>query len=292
MAKHISVDKKNEIIEYYKSKAITIDELADHFNLSSPTISKILDQYKIKRYTKSQLFSPNLIQDYFSNIDTEKKAYFLGLIITDGCIHATKGKQPQVTITLAKEDSYLLSDFLNEIKCNKKVTTDGRGCSEIAIYSKQMVSDLKKYSVNERKSLNTVFPKNIDTGLYSHLIRGLIDGDGSISFYSRINQNGRHSHTKAIRLCQGNEKFLLDVVDALYEQCGADKINTYKEKESLWSIAYRKNDSMVKIINYLYKDATIYMKRKKHCCDLILNEICKLHDNTEITFDRNKSKAS
>lgn len=281
MSKHISVEKEKEIVEYYKSRPMTFDELVSKFGLCSPTIGKILNKYHIVRYTKSQLYSPDLVEDYFNTINSQAKAYFLGLIITDGCVYSKNGKAPIVTLSLHENDSYLIEMFLKEIHSNKKVTNDGRGCSEIAISSSKMVSDLRKYGLLERKSLYAVFPSNLPINYYPSLLRGIIDGDGFISFYAR---RGRKSHIKAVRLCSGNEKFLLDIVEFLHRVVDIDPVNTYREKENLWSIAYRKTSSLVKLIEYLYSDAEIYMKRKKELCDLVYAE-CVQHTNgnTEIT---------
>lgn len=288
MPKHITKEQKEEIVKFYKTKPMKQDVVAEKFNISLPSVIKILKEYRVKTYNKVQLFSPDLNEHYFDKIDTEEKAYFLGLIITDGCIHNTKGRQSLIALTLQESDKYILERFKSAICSNKTVTNDGRGCVNINILSNTMVKSLKKYGINERKSLHTVLPQNIPQELYPHLIRGILDGDGSVSFYAR---QGRKCHVKAIRFCQGNENFLKDLVDCLYNNCGAIKVNTYQEKENLWSIAYRKDDSMMKIIQYIYKDATIYLIRKKHLCDLICNEIIK-YGNTEITIENKKSMVS
>lgn len=287
MPKHINKEIKEEIVKYYKTKPMTIEDVANKFSICCPSVIKILNEYRIKRYTKVQLFSPDLDEHYFDNINTEEKAYFLGLIITDGYIHQTKGRQPLVSITLQECDKYILEKFKKEIHLNKTITSDGRGCCGLNILSKGLVNGLKKYGITENKSLSTIFPKNIPNNLYCHLIRGILDGDGSVSFYARPN---RKSHVKAIRFCQGNKKFLNDIVDFLFDECNIDKINIYQEKETLWSIAYRKNESMIKLIKYMYDNAHIYLKRKKHICDLIYNEIS--NGNTEITIENKKSIAS
>lgn len=284
MPKHISKYTKERLIKYYLQKPITISDVANTFGICVSSVIKILNEYKIKRYSKVQLFSPNLDEHYFEQIDTEAKAYFLGLIITDGCVHNTKGKQSLVCLTLKNEDEYLLEKFKSEINSNKNITHDGRGCAELNILSNIMVKDLMKYEVFPNKSLYTVFPKNLPNNMYRHLIRGILDGDGSVSYYARPK---RKSHVKAIRFCQGNEKFLQDMVDFLYDEIGISKVNTYQEKESLWSIAYRKDISILKLIDYIYDDSHIYMKRKKHFCDLVYEEAYK-YGSTEITIESKK----
>lgn len=281
MSKHITDEQKRNIVDFYKTKPMTITELSNYFNISDPTTIKILNQYRIKRYTKSQLFSPNLIESYFENIDSEFKAYFLGLIITDGCIFSKTGKQSLVTIALQDRDKYLLERFLSEIQSNKKITNTGNGCSEVSIISDKMVSDLRKYGLTERKSLIIQFPKNIDIDMMPHLIRGIFDGDGSASYYARPNRN---VHVKAIRFCKGNEQFLIDLIQFLNEHVDIIPVNTFHEQSGVWSIRYAKNDSVKKIIEYMYSDATIYMYRKKKICDLIYKEVLKYSNgNTEIT---------
>lgn len=281
MPKHISVEKEQEIIKYYKSRPMTFDELVKKFDISIPTIIKIFNKYRVVRYTKSRLYSPNLVEDYFNTIDSQLKAYFLGLIITDGCIYSKNGRTPSVSLTLQKNDAYLIDRFIKEIHSNKVVTADGRGCCEVAINSSKMVSDLHKYGVQERKSLQAIFPSNLPIDYYPSLLRGIIDGDGSISFYAR---KGRKCHTKAIRLCSGNEKFLLDIVGFLHRVVDIDTVNVYRDKENLWSIAYRKTASLLKLIDYLYSGAEIYMKRKKELCDLVYAECMKYtNGSTEIT---------
>lgn len=280
MSKHISTSLKEEIVDYYLSSPMTVTQVAEEFDISQPSIIKILDEYRIKRYTKSQLFSPNLDEHYFDRIDTEKKAYFLGLIVTDGCIYEAKGRRPMLALSTQDSDAYILDEFREEIRSNKKIASDGRGCCGLQIISDGIVDGLRQYGLHPRKSLDCWFPDNIPLDLYPHFVRGLFDGDGSASYYTR---RGRRSHTKAIRFCSGTRQFLEDLIELLYYECGAYRVNIYQEKEHLWSIRYASNNSMLKIINYMYDDAHVYLYRKKEICDLICDEIYN-YGNTEITM--------
>lgn len=275
MPKHITLQQKEDIVKYYTSRPMTTNHVSEIFHISKPKILEILNQYNIPRYTKVQLFSPQLNENYFKEIDTEDKAYFLGLIISDGCIHNTKNKQQLLSITLQEKDKYILEKFLKYIGSNKQVTSDGRGCYGVQILSNIMVNDLKQYGLCENKSLQTIFPNNIPQPLYKHLIRGLIDGDGSISFYDRPNKN---AHVKAVRFCQGNKQFIQDMIDFLHKTIYINNIATYQEKDNLWSCAWRKDSDMMQLIDYIYDDATIYMTRKKEKCDLIMQECLKYVD--------------
>lgn len=279
MPKHISQEFKKELVNYYLQRPMTVEHVAEVFNICMPTVSKILDEYRIGRYNKTQLYSPYLDEHYFDDIDSEKKAYFLGLIVTDGCIYQAKGRQPMLAMCIQDSDAYILEAFRDAIGSNKRLTSDGRGCYGLQIISEGIVEGLKQYGLHERKSLDCWFPCNLPIHLYSHFIRGVFDGDGSASFYTR---QGRQSHTKAIRFCSGNKQFLIDLIEFLDSELGVYPPSIYREKENLWSIRYASNRDMLKLINYMYGDAHVFLYRKKHICDNICDEIYK-YGNTEIT---------
>ena len=65
MSRVVSEEKKAGVVKAYVEKPITISALAKQFNLSPPTIIKILNSNGIKRYTKAQLYNPNMNEDYF-----------------------------------------------------------------------------------------------------------------------------------------------------------------------------------------------------------------------------------
>lgn len=80
--KIITNELKEEIIKYYLSQPMTIKQVADKYTLSFPTMSKILKD--IPKYSKAKLNNPNANERFFEKIDSEEKAYFLGLLISDG----------------------------------------------------------------------------------------------------------------------------------------------------------------------------------------------------------------
>ena len=66
--RHISTEKEKEIVEYYKSKPMTFNELVSKFGLCSPSIGKILNFHGIKGEVrilsdfefKDKVFVPNM----------------------------------------------------------------------------------------------------------------------------------------------------------------------------------------------------------------------------------------
>lgn len=126
-SKIISETLKNQIIEFYLSEPMTLKSVADKFSLSSPTIGKILKD--TPKYSKAKLNNPNLKESFFATIDTEEKAYFLGLLIADGNVFEDgTGRQSSISITLGLEDEYMLNKFKEILIANTSITYDGRGC--------------------------------------------------------------------------------------------------------------------------------------------------------------------
>ena len=218
-------------------------------------------------------------EDYFQNIDSDKKGYFLGLLITDGNVYdgyKSKAHQININLTLQNRDKYILESFKEELCLNKKITEDGRGCSQLSIMSSQMAKDLKQYGVVPQKTFSARFPFNVSKKYYNSVFRGILDGDGSVGFYSRPNHR---THFKRLTICSASKAFLEDLQLLLKQELEIEPNSIYKEKENLWSISYGKKEALEKIIKWTYKENSICLERKKEKCDLILEEISKHRDN-------------
>lgn len=75
----------------------------------------ILKEREIDIWPKNKLSSPNLKEDYFDLIDTEEKAYFLGLLMTDGNVFEQKKRSKMISLTLKKEDAYMVQAFRDAV---------------------------------------------------------------------------------------------------------------------------------------------------------------------------------
>lgn len=259
MAKIINEKTKQEIKEYYLSKPMTLEDLAKYFNLSKPTVSKILGD--TPRYTKAKINNPELKEHFFQNIDNEEKAYFLGLLIADGNVFKDEvgGRQASISISLNEEDEYILHKFKEVLKASTSITHDGRGCSQFAVRSDIMAKDLSYYGIIPRKTLTTYLP-TIDDKYLHHLIRGIFDGDGSLRAV-QTNINNRFAHY--IAFC--GTHLLMKQIANLCETLGLNTIPTVYDydNKSLSDIKIQAIQDMYIFGEWMYKDATIYLQRKK-----------------------------
>ena len=162
------------------------------------------------------------------------------------------------------------------LRANRKVVIDKRDNSaSISVMSNKLVKDLSVYGVIPRKTFKTYLPKNIPEDLMPHLIRGILDGDGSIGL--RSSQNGRQ-YRPQIAFC-GNYDLMEDIRDFLFEKIHVSKCKIVKE-DKIFSIRWNKVSDCFLIGEYLYNNSTIFLTRKY---EKFLHIKSLFNGNTEIT---------
>lgn len=271
MKKVINDDLKNEIKKYYLSRPMTLEEVKKKYNLSLPTISKILKD--VDKYKKAQIFNPNLKEHYFEIIDSEDKAYFLGLIIADGNVFVSNGgnRQASISITLDLKDEYMLLKFKECVNTNTNIGHDGRGCGTIAVRSNIMANELAQYGIVPRKTFIAYLPK-VEDKYMSHLIRGIMDGDGSIHSKQSPRDDGHNRYLHSISFC-GTYELMTNISDYIYKYLNLNvkpKVYKYKDK-SLSEMKIQNINDMFKFGQWIYENSTIYLKRKKNIYNEFLN---------------------
>lgn len=203
-------------------------------------------------------------QNFFSNIDTEEKAYWCGFIMADGCIVIQEDiNSCEVTIQLQKSDYTHLEKFNKSLDGDVPITFFTQICNltgepneacRIRFYSQQMFHDLEKYCVIPCKSLVKQFPTNIPDSLMRHYIRGYFDDNGTICF----------SHKYLLcSFASGSEDFIKGLHSYLQIQ-GYPCYSIAKAKHAhcySFQLAQR-NNTREKFLKYLYSNSSIYLDRK------------------------------
>lgn len=114
----------------------------------------------------------------FSIIDNPFKAYFIGLMLTDGWVH---NKSIGLSMTDKDVIEFVCDQF--QKKCSVIHKPGNRKVQyRFIINSERIVNDLKRFGIVERKSLTLQPPrlKKCEVKYLSFLMRGIIDGDGWI----------------------------------------------------------------------------------------------------------------
>lgn len=206
----------------------------------------------------------NFNDDYFEVIDSEDKAYFLGLLFADGNIYL---KRNRVQICLANEDAYILERFANCIGYTGKLYIDREKYSKLILPSKKMCNDLISLGCTAVKSLSLKFPNNVPDHLMNHFIRGFFDGDGHISKDKKTISPYYHINFTT------TYDFIIVLKDILLKNgIHTGNINKrYKNRQVSAHTVYVKNKSAKNFVEYLYSKATVYLTRKQkvyECTDI------------------------
>ena len=248
---------EKEKIELYLNKGLNFKEIANKLGVNYKTLLRYTKKYKLKSGVGTQgARKYKFDEEFFSIINTEEKAYWLGFIAADGCVYKNSNAW-RLQINLKGSDIEHLEKLQLAIKSNYKIAKKIVGSSEVCqlkINSKIMCEYLIKQGIIERKSLVVRMPK-IEHNLQRHFIRGYFDGDGSIKNFK--DKNNRHRYNFNI---VGGAEMLNSINEAMPCQLALYKV---KRSTPIFSLETTDKKKIMKIYNFLYKDATIYLERKK-----------------------------
>lgn len=201
----------------------------------------------------------------FSKVDTEAKAYFLGLISADGCI--TKNLRG-MEITLHESDREILDIMRKEMFPDGEVKSITRNAGtdherkhcRLRIFSTEFVQQLALYNLGPSKSLTLQPPPDgsISDELMYHYIRGLFDGDGDITY------DKRSPTTAGVKFrIVGSCDHIIWVANWLESNGGvvAGRCSVHETKKAICELVIVGSAALV-VFEKLYNNASIYLTRK------------------------------
>ncbi len=200
--------------------------------------------------------------DFFNKIDTEEKAYWLGFIYADGNVSKDKGL---FQIHLQKKDEEHLRKIGNIF--NKSIYTgsyhksNGKEYSYaiLTVFNKEVKNGLLGCGIypNKTKIDNIDVFKKINDKFIHHFIRGVFDGDGCIT--KTILKSGKINYCLSIA---GSPRFLIILKNILMGKIGISNTKT-AEVEGCNIIRWSGIEQINLIYKWLYRDASVYLERKK-----------------------------
>ena len=244
-------DRINKAIEYFESnEKISITECAKKFNIHRSTLSKYLKEYDLYKDKRKYKVDEN----FFEKIDTEEKAYWLGFLTADGCI---KKNRYQISLGLSIKDINHLEKYKKSLKSEKNIKIEENYSFNnksvmcyLRIDNKKMYTDLLNLGFSSKKTMNEQ-PVELSEDLINHYIRGIFDGDGWISIYGRHAEVGFGMGLKILQYIREKSE--------QYAKIKRYKINPYK---TIFRYKFQSKREILKFLNWIYKDATIYLDRK------------------------------
>jgi hypothetical protein len=194
----------------------------------------------------------DLQDSFFSTIDTEEKAYWLGFFAADGYV-----SKEQVSLKLAAVDEDHVRAFAaaalpragvrRSTYTNRKsgVTTHAVVASALA---PRMVDDLRACGVAARKT-DFLKPWDGPPELLPHYFRGLVDGDGWLV-------TGKNAE---LGLC-GPRAVMQALAEFVRDTYGY--VMSVRPKGSIWTARVKSRGATV-VAHFLYADAKVFLPRKR-----------------------------
>ena len=249
-----------EITQLY-NKGYSTNDLSKIYGVCHSTIVDIVRVHSSIRSKSEQHRQYTIDEHYFDEIDTPNKAYILGILYADG----TNDEYGHIALSLQERDIDILQKIQKEIGSNEplnyrefsRVNEDWNNQWRMFINNKHISNALSKYGVIKNKTFMVKYPMWLDDSLHSHFIRGMIDGDGSISQHY-ISLAGTYD------ICYTTGEILKNKCDIHYA--------IYANKNIYTLMVHRKEDK-VKVLSFLYKDADLFLDRKYNSYIQFMNNI-------------------
>ena len=244
-------DEYKFMIDEYIS-GVPSKQLLDKYNISEPKFLHILKLNNIKKQYRIYNFN----ETYFDFINTEEKAYWLGFLYADGYVG-----ENTIELTLKESDYNHLAKFAKALDYDGPISyKKDVKAYRVSLCSQYLCDSLTKKGCMKAKSLILNFPTNdqVPTELIKHFIRGYIDGDGSIGIYL----SNKTDKTKQFR-CSilGTKDFLDNLYLILKKECFITKTK-YSPHGKAWALNISGNKKNIKVMQFLYNNANIYLDRK------------------------------
>lgn len=261
----------------YLVKRKTLREIKDEFGCSTNLLTKVINLMGIKKTNQNpgRRRKVRVNDDFFKEINSEESAYFLGLLYADGNVSKTDNR---ILIRLQEKDKDIL-DCLNKhiyVDNDRPLLYEERSVKypkwqnnyAFIVMSSVMKSDLISLGCHPDKKQTLRFPdfNQVPHEYIRHFIRGFFDGDGNV--YCPIVKEKYLVPT--VRFFS-NKILSNQLCEFLTSELGL-KFSSFADKRTLsWTcrVTGKKNISI--IYDYFYKDATVFLERKKNKFDEILN---------------------
>lgn len=203
--------KEKEIIDLYNSGETSM-EISKYLKVSQMIVLRTLKENDIPVHS---LRKHEIKNETIFDIESPEKYYLLGFFASDGAVGKNRGSK-FVSLSANKKDIILLKDICSILGTEKPLTFGKDDCYKLDLYSSKLYDDLVSYGVEENKSLKLKITKEIPDNYLKFFLRGMFDGDGSIT----------GTHCADIAFCYSASKDMAEQLVSMYKRIGAD-VNLY-----------------------------------------------------------------
>lgn len=253
--------ERKECLEKYIN-GTSIRQLSREYNVDPRVVKKILRKNKIEIRTGLGGYRKySLNQDTFSDAENNPEAaYWVGFLMADGYVNE---KFMYTALFLSETDVDHVEKFRDFLGTNKPVSIrerivregsykNSKNSASLSVNSSKIVMDLVRYGVIQNKT-GREEAKLLENN--PHFWRGMIDGDGYISFQKNSSIGSPYlSLTGSKIICEQFSKFIESLVGEI------PRISKCKPR-LLYRIIITCSKAIT-VMKTLYQNSTVFLNRK------------------------------
>lgn len=222
--------------------------------------------------------TPNFTHNFFDKW-TEQMAYVLGFWYADGCITVNKytknnhncANKRFVINNTDKQIMYDISKIIKIVPSIRPPRNERQKTQYVINVNSNKFFDFCYLLIGTTDKTHSIHLPEVPSKYLHHFIRGFFDGDGSIFLKKYNSRHGNPiTNLSSSFTASGESWFALDELKKLLMKTiftGNKKISLSKHKLGRNSkLTFGQYDTML-LCEWMYKDATIFMKRKKKIWD-------------------------
>ena len=245
LKEHAHKMSATDIAEELGRTQVSVNHYAHRHDIS---MEKPHSVYADKMSEGSKKYKCN--QDFFAR-NTPESNYWAGALLADGCVRERDENSHTISLEISKKDESWLRKFKESLNAEHPIFID-RDFVGLKIHSNKMFSDLESFGVIPRKTYRNIEP-SVDDNMLPHFIRGLLDGDGSIS------KSGNRIKLNLVN----NESICHWTNDMIESHLGISGIlYPYKSSDVAWNWETSNKSYIRDIAKWLYESTKLYMDRK------------------------------
>jgi len=196
----------------------------------------------VRRSSTAHVRRHGLREDAFAIIADEPTAYWWGFIYADGYVH-----RRSLIMDLQKQDRPHVEALRLFLRSEKALSKVGR----LEANSLRLASDLRRLGIVPYRPKIPDFARLLPRRLRNHFLRGLFDGDGSARA------------SKSLALC-GSVALMRWSRAVLAEEAGTNpRLAISQHRSGLAYLYFSGRLVALRVADYLYSEATIWMPRKR-----------------------------
>lgn len=243
-------EQEYAIVEKYRGglsqKSISLD-----MNIGTMVIERVLKDWNVKMRSSGGVRPYDVRSNRFDELSDELPAYWLGFLFADATVWRSN-----LAIALAEKDKnhlYKFEDFIGCGRRTKEIMVGKYRAVRLGVSDVKLADKLRELCVEPHRPRGVELIQKIPEISLNHFLRGWFDGDGSAYRFPQLSFAGR-------------PPFLMEVQKVFIKYARANPVTLKwngNPNKVIRVLNYRGVNRCEEIANYLYKDATIWLPRKR-----------------------------